>query len=101
MSRELMRVPMDYEWDGEEVNPPKGPGYQMWENVSEGSPVSPVFATADELAHWLGEHCSETGNYYEWQAMIEEGYAPSLVMTGGRIMTGVQAALYYKQREIE
>lgn len=33
--------------------PPAGEGWQMWETVSEGSPVSPVFATAEDLAQWL------------------------------------------------
>lgn len=33
--------------------PPAGEGWQLWEIVSEGSPVSPVFATGDELARWL------------------------------------------------
>jgi hypothetical protein len=38
-------------WEPE--NPPTGDGWQMWETVSEGSPVSPVFATAEDLAQWL------------------------------------------------
>lgn len=32
--------------------PPKGEGYQLWETTSEGSPISPVFASAEELAAW-------------------------------------------------
>lgn len=35
------------------TEPPKGDGYQIWETVSEGSPVSPVFATPEELADWM------------------------------------------------
>lgn len=38
-------------WEG--AGPPAGEGWQLWEIVSDGSPVSPVFATAEELAHWL------------------------------------------------
>lgn len=38
-------------WQG--TGPPAGEGWQLWEIVSGGSPVSPVFATAEELAHWL------------------------------------------------
>lgn len=34
------------------TEPPQGPGWQLWETTSEGSPVSPVFASADELAAW-------------------------------------------------
>ncbi len=35
------------------VEIPSGPGFQLWEVTSEGSPISPVFATAEELAAWL------------------------------------------------
>lgn len=38
--------------DWEPTEPPEGEGWQLWETVSEGSPISPVFATADELADW-------------------------------------------------
>lgn len=34
------------------LGPPKGEGYQLWETTSEGSPVSPVFETLDELCEW-------------------------------------------------
>jgi hypothetical protein len=37
----------------ESTEPPSGDGYQLWETVSEGSPISPVFATPEELADWL------------------------------------------------
>jgi hypothetical protein len=33
-------------------DPPRGKGYQLWEDVSEGSPVSPVFRTLEELCAW-------------------------------------------------
>lgn len=35
------------------VEPPAGEGWQLWETVSEGSPVSPVFPTDEALAGWL------------------------------------------------
>ena len=38
-----------WEW----TEPPTGDGWQMWETTSEGSPMSPVFATPEELAAWL------------------------------------------------
>lgn len=34
------------------TDPPEGDGWQMWETTSEGSPISPVFATPEELAAW-------------------------------------------------
>lgn len=38
-------------WESED--PPFGEGYQLWETFSEGSPISPVFKTPEELADWL------------------------------------------------
>lgn len=43
-------------WVGTE--PPVGNGWQMWETTTEGSPQTPVFATADELADYCAEHCT-------------------------------------------
>lgn len=35
------------------TDPPEGDGWQLWETVSEGSPVSPVFADRAGLVTWL------------------------------------------------
>lgn len=76
----------------EKTEPPEGPGYQMWENVSEGSPISPVFETPEKLAEWLAENESDTGDYDAWFSMIStSGYAPSLVSFGGQVESGVQS----------
>lgn len=40
----------------EPTDPPTGEGWQMWQTTSEGSPQTPVFATAEELA----DYCAET-----------------------------------------
>lgn len=40
----------------ERSEPPEGDGYQLWETVSEGSPISPVFSTPEELAKWLEDN---------------------------------------------
>lgn len=36
-----------------QIEPPTGDGYQMWQTVSEGAPVSPVFDTMDDLITWM------------------------------------------------
>jgi hypothetical protein len=36
----------------EPTEPPTGDGWQLWETTTEGSPQSPVFATARGLADW-------------------------------------------------
>ena len=50
------------EWARSE--PPTGPGYQIWETVSEGSPISPVFATPEELARHNEEAGTVAGRLY-------------------------------------
>ena len=80
-----------------DVEPPEGDGWQMWENVSEGCPISPVFKTPEKLARWLADSGasamgSQTATYEQWLKMIKVGFAPSGVMIGGKMMTGVEAA---------
>lgn len=78
----------------EPADPPKGDGWQLWETVSEGSPISPVFATADELAGWMSN--PERGD--RWvpgdvaRKFIDDGWAPTGIVTPGRGYTsGVEA----------
>jgi hypothetical protein len=80
----------------EPTEPPAGEGWQLWETVSEGSPISPVFATAEELARWLTAQDDNgldgSTTYDQWMAFLQgPGWAPSMVISGGRVMSGVQA----------
>ena len=56
--------------------------YQIYENVSEGTPVSPVFDSLDEIKTWLIEQ-----GHSEHSAImfVRDGYAPSMIMSGGKI----------------
>lgn len=45
----------------ESYEPPTGEGWQLWETVSEGSPISVVCATADELAEWCFKNTDGIG----------------------------------------
>lgn len=59
--------------------------YQMYETVSEGTPLSPVFATPEELARWCADNgadagCGATATYEQWLRVARGGYAPSMVM---------------------
>lgn len=69
--------------------------WQMYENVSEGTPLSPPCATEEELARWLADHGADAGGctatYEQWLATIHSGSAPTLIVVGGRVMNGVQA----------
>jgi hypothetical protein len=73
----------------QKIEPPTGDGYQVWETVSEGSPVSPVFTTEDELINWL-----TLQGYTEGAAeqFAKHGHAFSMVMTAsGRIAKDIQS----------
>lgn len=73
----------------QETPPPEGEGWQCWETVSEGSPVTPVFATADELVWHLVIH----EGYAEdaARAFVNHGSAPSMVMDDKGVRSGIAA----------
>lgn len=71
----------------------KDKGYQIWEDVSEGSPVSPVFLDPRDLAKWMTENDDSVTmgtSYQAWLKMIkEEGSVPSGIMTIKGIKSGM------------
>lgn len=85
-------------WHGEPPDPayhrplwPEGTAtwYQVYETVTEGTPVSPAFATRDELVHWLVNDGKGMGIGGSAQTMTRKaaerfadaGSAPSMVHT--------------------
>ena len=108
MGREVRRVPPTWEHphDGEKYIPlngeyddaeyPDAPcmptwakdeatHYMMYETCTEGTPISPAFATPEELAHWLADagasaFGNQTATYEQWLSTIKRGWAPSAVM---------------------
>ena len=80
-----------------EIEPPSGEGYQLWETTSEGSPMSPVFKTPEELAQWLFDNKASsfghnTASYEHWLNFIKgPGWAPTAIVSNGIIMSGVEA----------
>lgn len=103
-------------WGG---NPPQVEGYrpdwtseeatwwQVYETVSEGTPVTPPFATREELVEYLVQH----GDFWDQRRLKEgnripcspwprkqaeafvfgDGWAPTLVVQNGNVMPGVEA----------
>jgi hypothetical protein len=65
----------------EPTDPPIGEGWQVWEIVSEGSPVSPVFATKEALVDYL---VSEGHMRSSSQAFADAGWAPSMFVANGK-----------------
>ena len=79
------------------VEPYKGygeeSGYQVWQDTTEGGPVSPVFESPKDLATWMVENddsITKDTTYEQWLKFIEtESSAPSMIMSGGTIGSGV------------
>ena len=71
--------------------------YQMYESVTEGTPISPVFATPEELARWLVDNnasafAHQTADYEHWLRVAKGGFAPTAVsIGGGPLISGVEA----------
>lgn len=87
--------------------------FQVWETVSEGTPVSPPFATEDELINYLAANgdfwdqsrCHEPDWRSLWggvpgvsawgraraERFVRAAWAPSMVIAGGNVMDGVTA----------
>lgn len=96
------------EWDGQR---PESADYmpdwpeaerthlQMYEDTTEGTPISPVMETPEALARWLADNGAsafgdQTATYEQWLATILAGSAPSAVVTAsGEFQSGVAAML--------
>jgi len=60
--------------------------YMMYEDASEGTPISPAFETPEALARWLADtgasaFGSMTATYEAWLRVARGGFAPSAVYT--------------------
>lgn len=100
------------EWNGRPPNPkyyrPKWPedepmGYAVYETVSEGTPVTPAFATKEELI----DHLATKGTYYDddqpWpreaaERFVEMEWAPTMMLklgeSGCQIIKPTDPAMY-------
>ena len=69
--------------------------YMMYENTSEGTPISPAFATPEELARWLVDNkasafADQTASYEAWLNIARGEWAPSAAIVSGTLMSGVE-----------
>lgn len=57
--------------------PPEGEGYQLWENTTEGSPLSPVFPSLDVLCAWAADNATLFGDFKVskdvWNRILSKG----------------------------
>lgn len=99
----------DFEqWDGGRPDPadymPDWPDaerthYQMYETTTEGTPISPVFETPEQLARWLADNKASTfagmtTSYESWLRMIGVGHSIGGMMTSSvtGMVSGVDVA---------
>lgn len=86
------------EWTPDQ--PPSGAGYQIWETVGSGSPISPVFADPEDLAAWMTESTrtdEDAVGYAVWLDFIkEEGSTPSGMLVDGVMVSGILGYAYLR-----
>lgn len=76
------------EW--ESTPPPEGEGWQLWETVSEGSPISPVLPTREAFIEYL---MSQGSTRSAAEAFAKEGWVPSGISDGkGNFVSGIEVA---------
>lgn len=68
----------------------------MYENTSEGTPISPAFKTPEELARWLTNNGASAfgslvGTYEGWLSVAQGEVAIGMIVSDGRIVSGVDA----------
>lgn len=93
-----------WEWDGQppqrgDFRPdwPEGSAtwFQFYETVSEGTPLSPPFATENELIEWLSTHADFWGHgprsRESAERMVRSGWAPSAVFVNGAVHMNTDA----------
>lgn len=74
--------------------------FQVYETVSEGTPVTPPFATRAELVDYLMAHgdfwdqARGRGGYTRAQAeaFVKDEFAPSLVVADGKVYSGIESS---------
>lgn len=73
---------------------PTGPGWQVWETVSEGSPATPVFATKEELIDHIVKY--GMGGIFRYvsreaaERFVDRAWCPTAVMTSNKVQDGTK-----------
>lgn len=72
--------------------------FQMYEDTSEGTPISPVMESPEILAKWLADNNASafgdmTATYEQWLATCKKGYSVGLVIDGNSMVSGVEASI--------
>jgi len=81
---------------------PEGEWFQLFETVSEGTPLSPPFKTKDELVEWLVNNRDYWDHQWtrpQAEGIVGSGHALSGMMTGGKFYTSEQVAELQNKEE--
>ncbi len=76
--------------------PSKATHFQVYEVVSEGTPLSPVFATPQDIVRWLGWFGYSREDA---RAFVQHGAVPSLSRVGGKYVRGIRGASAWVRRK--
>ena len=100
MGIQIVRVPLGYQHpidsdgeyiDGAHLEPlwhmsaEQKSCFQIYQNVSEGTPVSPIFRSKEELCQWM---VAQGESQESAAAFLELGHAPSLVISNSGPRSG-------------
>ena len=77
--------------------PEEATHFQVYETVSEGTPITPAFATKEQLAAHLASHGTDWDDGRGWsergvRQFIKDGFAMSLVVVNGGPNSGIYEA---------
>ncbi|BAD58834.1 hypothetical protein [Nocardia farcinica] len=76
----------------EPTEPPEGDGWQLWETVSEGSPITPVFATREGLVdHLCSPAYRRPLTRDEAEGLVDAGWVPSGIGNSLGFVAGEQS----------
>lgn len=78
---------------------PSGPWYQLFETVSEGTPLSPAFSTKEELVEWLTNNDDYWGHRWsreQAEGMVKTEWVPSGVVQNGTFYNAEESAEFLK-----
>lgn len=72
--------------------------FQMYEDTSEGTPISPPMESPETLARWLADNgasafAGQKATYEQWLSTCRSGWAPSAVMSPSTGMVSGVAAM--------
>jgi len=99
--------PPDEEYYRPDWKPEEMTWYQVYETVSEGTPVTPPFETKKELVDYLvvnGDFWCQTRpdenppSRASTEAFVDGGWAPSMVIAGGQLLSGVESCGLLKNK---